>query len=327
MPRTETEMDDTALSTVTPFPAPAESRTAVSLVSDNLVAFALRAAGARAATRTLDLQYYIWDEDVTGRLLAWEVLRAADRGVRVRLLLDDLYVRRTERALATLAQHPGIEVRLYNPFHLRSWGALGNALEFLFAGYRLNHRMHNKTWIVDGQLAIGGGRNIGDEYFDAAPASSTSATLTWRWRAGRPIRHVLCSTSTGIALGCGYRGEVAAVRRSEGELDELRRRLESAASSAPCAAYPGKPERLARAVRPAGGWPRHTAGALGPGRCRPARQGARAPRRAPDVLDAIRDVVDAAGVRCSSSRPILCRAGGHCGGSPPLSAGGCGSRS
>ena len=84
--------------------------------------------------------------------------------MRVRLLLDDLYVRRTERALATLEQHPCIEVRLYNPFQLRSWGALGNAVEFLFASYRLNHRMHNKTWIADGQLAVGGGRNVGDEY-------------------------------------------------------------------------------------------------------------------------------------------------------------------
>jgi cardiolipin synthase C len=110
------------------FPAPAGQQTVVSLVPDNLVAFALRALSARAAARTLDLQYYIWDEDVTGRLLIREVLRAADRGVRVRLLLDDLYVRRTERALATLARHPSIEVRLYNPFRLRSLGWLGDAI-------------------------------------------------------------------------------------------------------------------------------------------------------------------------------------------------------
>jgi putative cardiolipin synthase len=184
-------------------PVPAGAQAAVSLVSDNLVAFALRAASARVAARTLDLQYYIWDEDVTGRLLIREVLRAADRGVRVRLLLDDLYVRRTERALAKLAQHPSIEVRLYNPFQLRSLGALGNLVEFLFAGYRLNHRMHNKTWIVDGCLAIGGGRNIGDEYFDAAsqfnfrdldvavtgrPAQQTGALFDLYWNS--PQRYV-----------------------------------------------------------------------------------------------------------------------------------------
>ena len=119
----------------------------------------------------------IWDEDVTGRLLAREVLQAADRGVRVRLLLDDLYVRRTERALATLEQHPCIEVRLYNPFQLRSWGALGNAVEFLFAGYRLNHRMHNKTWIVDRQLPLEVAATSATST-STPPTSSTSATST-----------------------------------------------------------------------------------------------------------------------------------------------------
>ena len=140
----------------------------MSLVPDNRTAFALRALSARAAARTLDLQYYTWHEDVTGRLLTREVLRAADRGTRVRLLLDDLYVRGAERGLATLASHPFVDVRLYNPFRFRAWGALGGAAAYLLAGWRLNHRMHNKVWIVDGRLAIGGGRNIGDEYFDAA---------------------------------------------------------------------------------------------------------------------------------------------------------------
>src|SRR5262250_3783112 len=114
------------------------SAASVLLVPDNLAAFALRALSARAATKTLDLQYYVWQTDVTGRLLAREVLRAADRGVRVRLLLDDLYVRGSDRELATLATHPGIDVRLYNPFQNRRWGALGNAVEILLAGWRLN---------------------------------------------------------------------------------------------------------------------------------------------------------------------------------------------
>ncbi|WP_439814175.1 phospholipase D family protein [Zavarzinia sp. CC-PAN008] len=142
--------------------------TAVSLVSDNLEAFALRALSAREATATLDLQYYTWGEDVTGRLLAREVLCAADRGVKVRLLLDDLYVRDASLELSTLAQHPNIQVRLYNPFKIRNWGLLGRTANLLFSSYRLNHRMHNKAWIVDGHVAIAGGRNIGDEYFDAS---------------------------------------------------------------------------------------------------------------------------------------------------------------
>ncbi|MFL5254383.1 MAG: phospholipase D family protein [Geminicoccaceae bacterium] len=291
--RTGTEMDDTALTTTTPIPAPAGSRTAVSLVSDNLVAFALRAAGARAAIRTLDLQYYIWNEDVTGRLLAWEVLQAADRGVRVRLLLDDLYVRRTERALAALAQHPRIEVRLYNPFQLRSWGALGNAVEFLFAGYRLNHRMHNKTWIVDRQLAIGGGRNVGDEYFDAASqfnfrdldlavtgrsAHQTGALFDLYWNSFR-VRPI---------------GEIAAVRRSEGELDELRHRLDSAATSAPCAAYRERlnvsPELSALLEDGCVTLPADSVRVVAD----PPEKGRARRGSAPDVLDAVRNTVDAA---------------------------------
>ncbi|GAA0570832.1 phospholipase D family protein [Craurococcus roseus] len=140
----------------------------VSLVPDNRAAFALRARSARAAAETLDLQYYTWNEDVTGALLAREVLGAADRGVRVRVLLDDLYVRGNERALMALAEHPSVEIRLYNPFRVRTWGTLGAAVDFLLASYRLNHRMHNKAWIADGRLFVGGGRNIGDEYFDAA---------------------------------------------------------------------------------------------------------------------------------------------------------------
>src|ERR1700675_66062 len=82
------------------------SPTGVLLVPDNLAAFALRVLSARAATRTLHLHYYHWQEDVTGGLVAREVLQAADRGVRVRLLLDDLYVRGSDRELATLSTHP-----------------------------------------------------------------------------------------------------------------------------------------------------------------------------------------------------------------------------
>jgi putative cardiolipin synthase len=221
--------------TITPL-NPAGGQANVALVPDNLVAFALRCLSARSAIRTLDLQYYMWEEDVTGRLLIREILQAADRGVRVRLLLDDLYVRRPEHALVKLAQHPSIEVRLYNPFQLRSWGLLGDAVEFLYAGYRLNRRMHNKAWIADGQLVIGGGRNIGDEYFDASSqfnfrdldlvvtGEATSKALVpfekyWTSRWVRPIR------------------EVATSRTHEAGLEALRRRLEDAATSDAARAY------------------------------------------------------------------------------------------
>lgn len=144
------------------------TRTAAALVTDGPTAFALRAGAARTAIRSLDLQYYAWNNDTTGRLLAREALLAADRGVRVRLLLDDMYALGRERILAALDAHPGIEIRLFNATNWRAWGRFGFVLEVLFGGRHLNRRMHNKAWTADRRLTIGGGRNLGDEYFDAS---------------------------------------------------------------------------------------------------------------------------------------------------------------
>ena len=137
------------------------------LVSDGTLAFALRAGLVRNARRSLDLQYYIWHGDVTGRLLAREVVAAADRGVRVRLLLDDLDARSRDFWLAAADAHPNIAVRLFNPFAARR-GPLRKIGEMLTAFSRINHRMHNKNLIADNRVAISGGRNIGDEYFSAS---------------------------------------------------------------------------------------------------------------------------------------------------------------
>ncbi|MBU8536754.1 phospholipase D family protein [Falsiroseomonas tokyonensis] len=137
------------------------------LVPEGLDAFAVRVATARTASRSLDLIYYMWHGDVTGRLLAAEVLAAADRGVRVRLLLDDAYALGRERVLSALDSHPMITVRLFNGTRWRMFGRAGFLLEMLFGGWHLNRRMHNKAWIADGKVAIAGGRNIGDEYFGA----------------------------------------------------------------------------------------------------------------------------------------------------------------
>ena len=137
------------------------------LVSDGVEAFALRGLSGRAAERSLDLQYYIWHDDLTGRLLALEVIEAADRGVRVRVLLDDMDARAKNFAIAALAAHPNISVRVFNPFASRQ-GFFGKAMEGLTSFSRINHRMHNKSWIVDNRFAIAGGRNVGDEYFSAS---------------------------------------------------------------------------------------------------------------------------------------------------------------
>jgi len=126
-------------------------------------AFAARVLLVRAAERSLDVQYYIWHGDTTGFLLLEEVWNAAQRGVRVRLLLDDNGIAGLDAVIAALDSQPNIEVRLFNPFASRNFKTLGFITDFS----RLNHRMHNKSLTADTQATIVGGRNVGDEYFGA----------------------------------------------------------------------------------------------------------------------------------------------------------------
>jgi putative cardiolipin synthase len=150
----------------------------VSLISDNMSAFALRALSARKAGRSLDLQYYYWKNDLTGRMLIREVLAAADRGVRVRLLLDDINAGLHDRMCLSLDAHPNIEVRLFNPSRART-DRFKRGLEMMLRPLRTSRRMHNKQWIADGQLVIAGGRNIGDAYFDAAEQANFRDLDVW----------------------------------------------------------------------------------------------------------------------------------------------------
>jgi putative cardiolipin synthase len=126
-------------------------------------AFVARAVLAAAADKSLDVQYYIWHGDEVGLLLFEALWNAADRGVRVRLLLDDNNTKGLDPTIATLEAHPNIEVRLYNPFVHRT----ARSLDYLSDFARLNRRMHNKSFTADGQVTVIGGRNIGDEYFGA----------------------------------------------------------------------------------------------------------------------------------------------------------------
>lgn len=134
---------------------------------ENADAFAARALSARSAGRSLDLMYYIWETDLTGWLLLRDIQAAADRGVRVRLLLDDVNVQGYDLEFLALTQHPNVEVRLFNPIRnrghvLRRWLEIGLGMS------RFNRRLHSKAWIADGRAAIVGGRNIGDTYFGAS---------------------------------------------------------------------------------------------------------------------------------------------------------------
>src|SRR5262245_9577155 len=126
-------------------------------------AFAARVVLARSAERSIDAQYYIWHGDTTGHLLLEELWNAAERGVRVRLLLDDNGIAGLDATLAAFDSHRNIEVRLFNPFPNRRFKALGYLTDFR----RLNRRMHNKSLTADSEATIVGGRNVGDEYFGA----------------------------------------------------------------------------------------------------------------------------------------------------------------
>ncbi len=136
-------------------------KSGVAMVSTSEWGFRARAGLANMAEKTLDVQYYIWEDDTTGKVLAERLLRAADRGVRVRMLLDDINAGDTDFQFARMDEHPNIEIRLFNPFANRS----SRMPEFVFNLDRLNYRMHNKAYIADNAIAIVGGRNIGDDYF------------------------------------------------------------------------------------------------------------------------------------------------------------------
>lgn len=131
-------------------------------------AFNLRIAMTDVAEKTLDLQVYIWEADETGRILADHLVRAADRGVRVRLLVDDMGVGASDEKIASMDAHPNIEIRIFNPFANRGNKMLG----FVTDMSRVNHRMHNKIMVMDNSFAVVGGRNIGDHYFAVNPQTN-----------------------------------------------------------------------------------------------------------------------------------------------------------
>jgi len=137
-------------------------KTGVLGISDGRSAIASRLLLARRAEASIDALYYIWDGDTSGRLLLKALFEAAERGVRVRLLLDDNGSEGLDETLAALSTRPDFEVRLFNPSQVRKL----KFASYFFDFFRMNRRMHNKAFIVDGAVAIVGGRNIADEYFE-----------------------------------------------------------------------------------------------------------------------------------------------------------------
>ena len=158
--------DSTAVGAVVAGTAAEQSGTSgYALLDTARKAFEARVLFTELAERSLDLQYYIWESDMTGRVLGERLIRAADRGVRVRLLVDDNNLAGRDPIVAALDAHPNIDVRIFNPFAHRT----SHVLDFAVSFSRVNHRMHNKILIADSALAIVGGRNIGDDYFGLSP--------------------------------------------------------------------------------------------------------------------------------------------------------------
>jgi cardiolipin synthase C len=143
------------------------------------------------AERTLDLQYYIFRGDESGRLLTDALVRAADRGVAVRVLVDDGNTIKGDEQLFAFARHRNVEIRVFNPFRYRGHNRALRAAEFLFNHPRLDYRMHNKLLIADGAIALAGGRNIGNQYFQIDPESQFADDDVF---AGGPVVRQLAHT-------------------------------------------------------------------------------------------------------------------------------------
>jgi len=193
-----------------------------SLIRQGGQAFMARLAMADLAEKTLDGQYYIWDGDTTGLILADHLLRAADRGVRVRLLIDDHYMSESrDNNIAALDAHPNIEIRFFNPVRNRRWRMMSLLAEF----GRVNHRMHNKLFVMDNAVGIVGGRNIADVYF------GVSTDHNYRdldvMSAGPIVNEI--SASFDLFWNSEWALPVAAVvdeQATEQDLRDLRKRLE-----------------------------------------------------------------------------------------------------
>jgi len=187
-----------------------------------------RAELAEAAQRTLDLQYFIIQNDVTGKLIMDAVLRAADRGVRVRMLIDDTDDVGKNKQVTALAAHHNIEIRVFNPFYTRGPLTLLRWSEYM-VDRRLNYRMHNKVFIADNAAAVIGGRNIGDEYFAASTRTdfadfdvlamgpivqrvSASFDSYWNSDLAIPIQALLADQPSDEALKA-YRADLEQNRR------------------------------------------------------------------------------------------------------------------
>ena len=149
---------------ITPLKQQNPELTGYHVLYDPLEAIAARINLIERAEKTLDLQYYIWDNDKIGSLALYKIIEAADRGVKVRLLIDDNNAGKMEGVYLALDQHPNIEVKLFNPYRFRRLRPIDMVLDLK----RINRRMHNKTFTADNQISLIGGRNMSNQYYNAS---------------------------------------------------------------------------------------------------------------------------------------------------------------
>jgi putative cardiolipin synthase len=140
--------------------------TGVVVLDTGEAALRARAWLADHAESSIEVQYFIWSSDNIGILASEALLRAAERGVKVRVIVDDLLIDAPDKSLLALAKHSNVDIRIYNPQHRVGTPFYKRALNVVTDFRGVNQRMHDKTFIVDGEVAITGGRNMADEYFD-----------------------------------------------------------------------------------------------------------------------------------------------------------------
>ena len=207
------------------------------LLPDGEEALAVRLALIRRAEKSIDVQYYLIAADGTGRRFLDELAAAAARGVRVRVLVDDLSATGSDRLFGALAGRPGVEVRSFNPLPARGDSFARRLTLSLHDLPRINHRMHNKLFIADGSFAVTGGRNIGDEYFGRGRAAhfidmdllSTGPVVTelsalfdrfWNSPHAYPMQSLVRSLpSQGDAGGMASIGPLAEPSRRDDDAD------------------------------------------------------------------------------------------------------------
>ncbi len=212
-----------------PTDRPMDGRSAFFSLSDPADAYAARLHLVDHAVRSLDLQYYIFKDDRSGNYLLYRLLAAAERGVRVRILLDDLTTTGVDREWAILTCHPNIEIRIFNP---NPWRRLFRNVALLLNIETLGKRMHNKALVADGRAAIIGGRNIGDEYFirngplmfidydiiaigSIVPEISNAFGIYWRSDEARAAKEVLTGRFTREDLNASLAKFLDRIRRFE----------------------------------------------------------------------------------------------------------------